>query len=75
MGIRSDKLRKLIKAAISQGWQPETGGSHPMIVCPTCGHREVYTASGRQHVHEIKKKITRLRRHGVFFEGRGGSHD
>jgi hypothetical protein len=74
-GIRSDKLRRLISAALSQGWQHDIGGSHPRVVCPVCGHREVYTASGRQHEHEIKKKIARLRRHGVLFDGRGGQHE
>lgn len=68
---RSDRLRKLITAAVDQNWGHEIGGKHPVIICPTCGHREIYTATGRQHVHEIKKKISRLRRHGVIFEGRG----
>lgn len=72
--VRSDRLRKVIKAAVSQGFVPESGGSHPALVCPVCGHREIYTASGKQHEHEIKKKIVRLRKHGLIFEGRGGDH-
>lgn len=68
-GIRSDRLRKLIAAAIDQGWQHETGGKHPMVICPVCGHEEIYTASGRQFHHEIKSKISRLRWHGLIFDG------
>jgi hypothetical protein len=73
--IRSDVLRRLIDCALKQGWQHKIGGAHPMIVCPICGHREIYTMTGKQHEHEIKKKIARLRKHGVLFNGRGGIHE
>jgi len=73
--VRSDKLRKLIMTAVRQGWRSDLCGNHPSIVCPVCGHREIYTTSGRMHTHEIKKKIARLRRHGLIFDGRGGIHE
>lgn len=68
-------LRRLITAALKQGWGHRTGGAHPMVICPVCGHEEIYTPSGRQHEHEIKKKIARLRKHGMIFDGRGGIHE
>jgi hypothetical protein len=68
-------LRRLITAAVRQGWQSSTGGKHPMVICPVCKHEEIYTKSGRQHEHEIKKKIARMRKHGVIFDGRGGIHE
>ncbi len=73
-GIRSDKLRSVVKAAKAQGFEHDKTGNHPALVCPMCGHREVYTASGVMKHHEMRAKISRLRKHGLWFEGVGGEH-
>lgn len=73
-GFRSDFLRDLVKAAVSQKFEFDNGGRHPALVCPVCGHREVITKTGRQTFHESRNKAARLRRHGLLWEGRGGEH-
>lgn len=72
--IRSDRLRQIVSAAVDQGFTVEHGTRHPALICPVCGHHEIITTSGRQLHHEIRNKISRLRRHGLVFEGRGGEH-
>lgn len=73
-GIRSDFLREIVKTATQQGFELEKGGKHPALVCPVCGHREVITATGKQNFHESRSKASRLRRHGLVWQGRGGKH-
>lgn len=73
-GIRSDFLREIAKAAITQDFTLEWGGKHPVLICPVCGHRETITASGKQSHHESRNKASRLRRHGLMWKGRGGTH-
>lgn len=74
MRIRSDVLRQVIRAAVAQGFVNDETSRHPALVCPVCGHREIYTQSGRQVNHEIRGKISRLRKHGLMFKGLGGKH-
>lgn len=75
MNIRSDQLRQIVKAAVKQKvMELDEAGKHPALVCLTCQHREVFTVSGKMHEHEIKKKICRLRLHGLSWAGRGGTH-
>jgi hypothetical protein len=75
VNFKSDQLRQIVKAAVKQKVMVlDTDGRHPALVCVTCDHREVVTASGKMHEHEIKKKICRLRLHGLTWAGRGGTH-
>ena len=73
-GIRSDFLRAVVKAAVSQDFTIDHGGKHPALVCPVCGHHETITTTGQQRHHEAKSKITRLRKHGLVWKGQGGQH-
>lgn len=73
-GIRSDLLRAVVKAAVKQKFTLDWEGNHPALICPTCGHREVITATGKQAHHESRNKICRLRHHGFTWKGIGGEH-
>jgi hypothetical protein len=75
-GFRSDLLRRLIDEAEEQGVAEldQSRGNHPALVCLTCGHREIVSTTAKLLGHEAKNKITRLRRHGLSWQGRGGTH-
>jgi predicted RNA-binding Zn-ribbon protein involved in translation (DUF1610 family) len=72
--IRSDLLRQVVRTALDAGFELNPRGSHPKLVCPDCGHAEIFTFTGRQHHHEIKGKISRLRKHGLPWQGQPGVH-
>lgn len=72
--FRSPDLRDLVRAAVDQDFELDDQGRHPKLICPVCGHPEIITTSGRMVGHEFQHKVTRLRRHGLFYRGRGGSH-
>lgn len=73
-GIRSDFLRAITREAIKQGFRLDWTGRHPALICPVCKHPEIITGSGKQTFHESRSKATRLRRHGLLWQGRGGEH-
>jgi hypothetical protein len=76
-GFRSDLLRRLVDAAEEQKVfeLDRSRGKHPALVCLTCGYREIVSNTARLMDHEGKNKIGRLRRHGLLWQGRGGTHN
>lgn len=74
--FRSDYLQKIFNAAVKQNFEPGNlpGSTHVYLRCLQCGHREIFTTTGRGRLHETKKKINVLRRHGLIFDQRGGGH-
>lgn len=72
--FRSDLLREVVRTALDDGWELVRGSTHPKLVCPVCGHAEIVTQSGRQCRHEIRNKVSRLRKHGLTWRGQPGAH-
>jgi hypothetical protein len=75
--FRSDLLRRLVDAAEEQKVfeLDRSRGKHPALVCLACGYREIVSTTAKLMDHESKNKITRLRRHGLRWQGRGGTHN
>ncbi|WP_405824371.1 hypothetical protein OG705_29565 [Streptomyces sp. NBC_00838] len=75
-GIRDGRLRGLARTAAKQDFElGPTKNRHAYLRCPTCSTRITFskTASGTSP-RVYLNILTRLRKHGLAYEGRGGEH-
>lgn len=70
-GIRDSRLRELAKAATKQDFELGlTANRHAYLRCPACSTR--ITFSKTAPASSSRAYLTRLWKHGLTYEGRGG---
>ena len=76
--MRAGPMRDLYREAVRQGFVEMgiNGGGHPVIQCPTprCGYPVAFSISSSGNGRGVLNLISRLRHHGLLWEGRGGGH-
>lgn len=75
-GIRDSRLRELAKAATKQDFELGlTANRHAYLRCSTCSTRITFSKTAPASSSRAYLSIlTRLRKHGLTYEGRGGEH-
>ncbi|MFF2941231.1 hypothetical protein ACFVSQ_15460 [Streptomyces niveus] len=75
-GIRDGRLREMARAATKQDFELGlTANRHAYLRCPTCSTRITFSKTASGGSSRVSLNIlTRLRKHGLAYEGRGGEH-
>lgn len=75
-GFTSDQLAALFREARRQGFieLPLSKNGHAYLRCRRCPVRFSFTTTGNGSGRVFQNQVADLRRHGLLWQGRGGTH-